>query len=91
MGRKRHAMVDTDGRTLELLVHGADVQDRDGAVPLPRHPAPDLQKPRGSPAGHVRLRRDVLQPGAQAGQERDAVARRVRTAADFESGRRLEN
>ena len=34
MGRKRHAMVDTDGRALELLVHPADVQDRDGAVPL---------------------------------------------------------
>lgn len=33
-GRKRHAMVDTDGRPLELLVHPADVQDRDGAVPL---------------------------------------------------------
>ncbi len=33
-GRKRHAMVDTDGRTLELLVHPADVQDRDGAVSL---------------------------------------------------------
>lgn len=43
MGCKRHAMVDTDGRVLELLVHPADVQDRDGAVPLPtqsrrRHP-----------------------------------------------------
>ena len=36
MGRKRHAMVDTDGRALELLVHPADVQDRDGAVPLLR-------------------------------------------------------
>ena len=35
-GRKRHAMVDTDGRMLELLVHPADVQDRDGAVPLPK-------------------------------------------------------
>jgi transposase len=33
-GRKRHAMVDTDGRALELLVHPADVQDRDGAVLL---------------------------------------------------------
>ncbi len=36
-------MADTDGRTLELLVHPADVQDRDGAVPLlklsrDRHP-----------------------------------------------------
>lgn len=43
LGRKRHAMVDTDGRPLGLLVHPADVQDRDGAVPLlkrsrPRHP-----------------------------------------------------
>lgn len=36
MGRKRHAMVDTDGRALDLMVHGADVQDRDGAVPLLR-------------------------------------------------------
>ena len=43
LGRKRHAMVDTDGRPLALLVHPADVQDRDGAVPLlkrsrSRHP-----------------------------------------------------
>ena len=34
VGRKRHAMVDTDGRALALLVHPADVQYRDGAVPL---------------------------------------------------------
>ncbi|MGC1860395.1 MAG: IS5 family transposase [Methylocystis sp.] len=33
-GRKRHAMVDTDGRALVLHVHSASVQDRDGAVPL---------------------------------------------------------
>lgn len=43
MGRKRHAMVDTDGRALELLVHPGDIQDRHGAVPLlkqsrQRHP-----------------------------------------------------
>ena len=36
-------MVDTDGRPLGLLIHPADVQDRDGAVPLlkasrSRHP-----------------------------------------------------
>jgi hypothetical protein len=46
-GRKRHAMVDTNGRALELLVHPADVQDRDGAVPLlkmsrGRHPFVEL-------------------------------------------------
>ena len=40
-GRKRHAMVDTDGRALVLHVHPASLQDRDGAVPL-------LQASRGS-------------------------------------------
>jgi transposase len=35
-GRKRHALVDTDGRALKLQVHAADVQDRDGAGPLMR-------------------------------------------------------
>jgi hypothetical protein len=34
LGRKRHAMVDTDGRPLVLQVHPASVQDRDGAIPL---------------------------------------------------------
>ena len=33
-GRKRHAMVDTDGRPLVLQAHTAATQDRDGAVPL---------------------------------------------------------
>jgi putative transposase len=33
-GRKRHALVDTDGRGLELQVQTASVQDRDGAVPV---------------------------------------------------------
>jgi hypothetical protein len=35
-GRKRHAMVDTDGRALKLHVHSAAIQDRDGACPLLR-------------------------------------------------------
>ncbi len=34
LGRKRHAMVDTDGRLLCVQVHPASVQDRDGVVPL---------------------------------------------------------
>src|SRR5579862_9496521 len=33
-GRKRHSMVDTDGRALVLQAHPASIQDRDGAVPL---------------------------------------------------------
>src|SRR3546814_16224124 len=43
MERKRHAMGDSECRALSILVHPADVQDRDGAVPLlqqshQRHP-----------------------------------------------------
>lgn len=34
LGRKRHVMVDTDGRPLVLQVHPASTQDRDGAPPL---------------------------------------------------------
>ena len=33
-GRKRHALVDTDGRGLEVQVQPASVQDRDGAPPV---------------------------------------------------------
>lgn len=35
-GRKRNALVDTDGRALKLQVGPADIQDRDGAVSLLR-------------------------------------------------------
>ena len=30
-GRMRHILTDTDGRLLAIEVHGADLQDRDGA------------------------------------------------------------
>lgn len=33
-GRKRHALVDTDGRLIKLIVHSADLQDRDGGAAL---------------------------------------------------------
>jgi transposase len=33
-GRKRHILTDTCGFLIGLLVHAADIQDRDGAVPL---------------------------------------------------------
>ena len=33
-GRKRHALVDTDGRGLVLEAHPASIQDRDGDGPL---------------------------------------------------------
>src|SRR5690606_35537741 len=31
-GKKRHALVDTEGLLMHALVHAADVQDRDGGV-----------------------------------------------------------
>ena len=31
-GRKRHTLVDTDGRDLEIQIQPASVQDRDGAL-----------------------------------------------------------
>jgi len=33
-GRKRHIVTDTEGHLVGLQVHAADIQDRDGAVPL---------------------------------------------------------
>lgn len=33
-GRKRHIIVDTQGLTLDVAVHPANIQDRDGAKPL---------------------------------------------------------
>jgi putative transposase len=66
-GRKRHAMVDTDGRALKLHVHAADIQDRDGAGPLlrasrPRWPFVQLafadsgyQAPRVAAASSIRV------------------------------------
>lgn len=33
-GRKRHILTDTNGLLVAASVHGADIQDRDGAVPL---------------------------------------------------------
>ena len=39
-GRKRHALVDTDGRALKLPVRAADIKDRDGARPLLRASRP---------------------------------------------------
>jgi putative transposase len=33
-GRKRHALVDTDGRGLVIEPHSASIQDRDGGGPL---------------------------------------------------------
>lgn len=46
-GRKRHALVDTDGRALVIEPHRASIQDRDGGGPLlraSRHAFPFIEK-----------------------------------------------
>lgn len=77
-GRKRHAMVDTDGRALKLHVHAADVQDRDGAGPLLRASRPSwpfvqlayadagYQGPRVAAASSIRVE-IVRKPEGQVG------------------------
>ena len=45
-GRKRHALADTDGRSLELQVHPASVQDRDGARQRYKPPTPGSHQSR---------------------------------------------
>ena len=77
-GRKRHAMVDTDGRALKLHVHAADVQDRDGAGPLLRASRPSwpfvqlafadagYQGPRVAKASPIRVE-VVRKPEGQVG------------------------
>ena len=37
LGRKRHVLVDTQGLLLNVDVHAADIQDRDGADLLPEN------------------------------------------------------
>jgi transposase len=77
-GRKRHAMVDTDGRALKLQAHAADIQDRDGAGPLLRASRPSwpfvqltfadagYQGPRVASASSIRVE-IVRKPEGQVG------------------------
>ena len=77
-GRKRHAMVDMDGRALKLQAHAANIQDRDGAGPLLRASRPSwpfvqlafadagYQGPRVTSASSIRVE-IVHKPEGQVG------------------------
>ncbi len=77
-GRKRHALVDTDGRALKLQAHAAGIQDRDGAGPRlrasrPRWPSVQpafadagYQGPRVAAASTIRVQ-VVRKPDGQVG------------------------
>lgn len=62
-GRKRHALVDTNGRALVLFPHPASIQDRDGAGPVlqaSRRPFPSSA--RSSPMPPIRDRASPKPP-----------------------------
>ena len=62
-GRKIHALVDTEGLPLRVVVHSAGMQDRDGAaLVLDAHPRP-------LPLARTRLgRRRLRRPAGQGGR-----------------------
>ena len=62
-GRKRHALVDTEGRGLVLEPHPASVQDRDGGGPLLRASRRISRSSSGcSPTADMRVRRSRRPP-----------------------------
>ena len=77
-GRKRHALVDTDGRGLVLEAHPASIQDRDGGGPLlcasrgsfpfieSRHGHRDRRRDRAQKPRSGRLRRPTAPLGRGA-------------------------
>src|ERR1700678_3151401 len=74
-GRKRHALVDTDGRALTLQGHPASVQDRDGAVPL-------LQASRGAFPFIQRVFADTAYAGERVANATRIVVEIVRKLPD---------
>jgi len=72
-GRKRHILTDTIGRPVGMIVHPADVQDRDGApallasvrtrFPWLRHVFADGGYAGGNPSSRIRPRKMRLWPG----------------------------
>ena len=71
----RHALVETDGRGLLLQVSPADVQDRDGALPL-------LRKSRGSFPFIERVFADTAYAGKRVANATRIVVEIVRKLPD---------
>ena len=98
-GRKRHILVDTLGLSLNVVVHPADVQDRDGAAarsrsthapPLPLHRA-HLRRCRlsGSQSGHSH-RQDRHLEARDRQTQRAASLRRPTQTLDRRTNPRLD-
>jgi hypothetical protein len=62
-GPKRHAMVDTDGRSFVIKPHPASIKDRDGGGPLLEARAASSRSSSGSsPTAGMRARRSPRPP-----------------------------
>ena len=92
-GRKRHILTDTNGLLVAAIVHEADIQDRDGAVPLlasVRRPFPWLRHvfADGGYAG-AKLQTALAALGTVDPGDRQAIRRRqgLRAAATPLGGR----
>jgi putative transposase len=86
LGRKRHAMVDTDGRPLALKVHPAPIRFRGGAPPLLAAPFVEMRstpasmecdRPISGPPAPI----GQTSPGPRPGRKRTSLARSGRPPA----------
>ncbi len=66
-GRKRHAMVDTDGRCLEMQVQENSVQDRDGAPSVLKASQTRFRAGRPGSGRHRHRGLDLLWAGGRGG------------------------
>lgn len=82
-GRKRHIVTDTEGWLLALLVHGANVQDSHGAVPLLRSLARRFPKLRHIFADRVYRGRKLLDALADLGKWTIEIVTRTQTLKTF--------
>ena len=80
LGRKRHAMVDTDGRPLVCRSILPRVQDRDGAVPLLKASRRELSVCRARLRRH-RLRRASVSPTPPSSPSRSSANRPIRSVS----------
>ena len=83
-GRKRHALVDTDGRGLVLELHPASIQDRDGGGPLMQSRGASSRSSSGSsPTADMPARRS---PRPRLSRSRSCARPSIRSASPLTRG-----
>ena len=80
-GRKRHALVDTDGRALLIEPHPASIQDRDGGDRSCKPPGRSIpSSPASSPMADTPM---SASPRPPASPSRSSESSRIRSASPF--------